>query len=78
MAVKARNQHHLVVNNPSDMPRKVGVISTAPNLSGHIIIRKTERICQSPFTIRGYDMYFNPVKVDPASVKWSVSGIKEF
>ncbi|NLC69050.1 MAG: phosphodiester glycosidase family protein [Clostridiaceae bacterium] len=75
-----------VVNNPSDgMPRKVGnaagVISTAPksSLAGLIIDTEDKNVFVNTtrsYTIRGYDMYFNPVEVDPASVKWSVSGIE--
>jgi len=75
-----------VVNSPSDgMPRKVGnavgVISIAPStpLAGLIIDTEDRNVFVNTtrtYTIRGYDSYFNPVEIDPSSVKWAVSGIE--
>jgi len=76
----------VVMNKPSDgvtrtVINAVGVFTSAPvsPLAG-LIIETSDRFmftnATREFTVRGYDKYGNPVEVDPASVKWSVSGIK--
>ncbi len=75
-----------VVNTPSDgglrgVTTALGIVSTAPaaNLAGLVIesehgnvfINSTRKL-----TVKGYDKYFNPVGINPADVKWKVSGVK--
>ncbi len=75
-----------VMNNPSDgvtrtVINAVGVFTSAPisPLAG-LIVETNDRYmfthATRSFTVRGYDKFGNPVDVDPAEVKWSISGIK--
>ena len=75
-----------VMNKPSDGTTRnvsvgIGVFTSAPKapLAG-LIVETTDRYifthATRAFTVKGYDKYNNPIDVDPASVKWSVSGVK--
>lgn len=75
-----------VMNKPSDGTVRnvavgVGVFTSAPEapLAG-LIVETTDRYiftnATRAFTVKGYDKYNNPIKVDPSLVKWSVSGVK--
>jgi len=75
-----------ILNKPSDgSPRNVsvgiGVFTSAPKASlAGLIVETTDRYMFTnttrAFTVKGYDEYNNPIDVDPASVEWSVSGVK--
>lgn len=75
-----------VINSPSDgivrkIANAVGIISLAPPsaLDGLIISTDDGKMFAGTtrkFTVKGYDRYFNPVAVDPETVKWNVSGIE--
>jgi len=75
-----------VMNSPSDgssrsVSTALGIFSVAPpsSLAGLIIDTEDSNIfinTSRAFTVRAYDKYFNPLTVDPASIKWSVSGVK--
>lgn len=75
-----------VLNSPSDglargVSTAIGVFSIAPpsELAGLIVDTEDSNIfinTTRPFSVRGYDKYFNPVTIDPGKVKWSVTGIK--
>jgi len=75
-----------VMNRPSDGSVRnvavgVGVFTSAPEapLAG-LIVEASDRYiftnATRAFTVKGYDKYNNPLKVDPSQVKWSVSGVK--
>ncbi len=75
-----------VMNKPSDGTTRnvavgIGVFTSAPKapLAG-IIVETTDRYiftnATRAFTVKGYDKYNNPIEVDPATIKWSVSGVK--
>lgn len=74
-----------LINDPSDGSQRkistaVGVFSIAPkselkglifeNNEGNVFVNTSRT-----YKVKGYDTFFNPVEVDPAAVKWSVSGI---
>ena len=75
-----------IMNSPSDglvrgISTAIGVFSIAPpsELAGINIETNDGNIflnTSRAFTVKGYDQYFNPVEVDPESIKWSVSGVK--
>lgn len=75
-----------VMNKPSDGSVRnvavgVGVFTNAPEapLAGLIVEASDRYIFTNTtraFTVKGYDKYNNPIKVDPSLVKWSVSGVK--
>jgi exopolysaccharide biosynthesis protein len=75
-----------LMNSPSDgmtraISTAIGVFSIAPpsELAGAVIKTNDTNIflnTSRAFTIKGYDKYFNPVEVNPESIKWSVSGVK--
>ncbi len=75
-----------VMNKPSDGTTRnvlvgVGVFTSAPAapLAG-LIVETTDHYlfanASRAFTIKGFDKFDNPITVDPASVKWTVSGVK--
>ena len=75
-----------VLNKPSDGSLRnvavgIGVFTSAPKapLAG-IIVETTDRYiftnATRAFTVKGYDKYNNPIDIDLASIKWSVSGVK--
>jgi exopolysaccharide biosynthesis protein len=75
-----------VMNKPSDGTTRnvlvgIGVFSSAPAapLAG-LIVETTDHYiftnASRAFTVKGFDKFNNPIDVDPASVKWSVSGVK--
>ena len=73
-----------VMNKPSDGTTRnvlvgIGVFTSAPaapqaglivETSDHYLFTNASRA----FTVKGYDKFNNPIDVDPATVKWSVSG----
>lgn len=85
-ARKQGNSAVTIMNSPSDgvargVSTAIGVFSIAPpsELAGLIVDTDDANIFLNttrPFSVRGYDKYFNPVEVDPAEVDWSVKGIK--
>jgi exopolysaccharide biosynthesis protein len=74
-----------VINNPSDGSQRsiangVGVYSIAPpsELDGMLIDTVDSNLfvnTSRKFSVRGYDKYFNPIKISSSKVKWSVAGI---
>jgi exopolysaccharide biosynthesis protein len=75
-----------VMNKPSDGTTRnvligIGVFTSAPAapLAG-LIVETTDHYlfanASRAFTIKGLDKFNNPINVDPASVKWSASGVK--
>lgn len=76
----------VVLNSPSDgvprqIPNMIGITTSAPESPLHGLIIETEDTnifagTSREFTVRGYDMYFNPVTVDLDDVTWSISGVK--
>lgn len=80
------NKNVKIMNKPSDGSTRnvavgIGVFTSAPEapLAG-IIVETTDRYiftnATRAFTVKGYDKYFNPIDIDPASIKWSASGVK--
>lgn len=75
-----------VINNPSDgvtrsVINAVGVFSSAPvSPLAELIIETDDRYMFTnttrAFKVKGFDKFGNPVEVDPAGIKWSVSGVK--
>ncbi len=75
-----------VMNSPSDGTTRnvlvgLGVFTSAPKspLAALIVSTSDKYIFANAtrsFTVKGVDKYGNPIEVDPASVKWSVSGVK--
>ncbi len=75
-----------IMNSPSDglargVSNAIGVFSIAPtsSLSGLVMDTEDGNIFVNgtrAFSVRGYDKYFNPVEVEPESVKWSATGVK--
>jgi exopolysaccharide biosynthesis protein len=86
VARNSNSQTLEVVNNPSDgAGRKIssalGIFSIAPPsaLDGITINTEDDNIfvnTSRAFTVKGFDRYYNPIDIDPAKIKWSVSGIK--
>ncbi|HEX2947395.1 MAG TPA: phosphodiester glycosidase family protein [Clostridia bacterium] len=75
-----------VMNSPSDGTTRnvlvgLGVFTSAPKapLAALIVDTSDKYIFTNAtraFTVKGVDKYGNPIEVDPASVKWSVSGVR--
>jgi exopolysaccharide biosynthesis protein len=75
-----------VMNKPSDGTTRnvligVGVFTSAPAapLAGLIVETNDHYLfanASRTFTVKGFDKFNNPIDVDPALVKWSVSGVK--
>lgn len=75
-----------VLNSPSDglargISTAIGVFSIAPPsaLAGITVDTADANVFVNTsrgFTVKGYDQYLNPVPVNPATIKWSVSGVK--
>ncbi len=75
-----------VMNSPSDgisrsVATAVGVFTSAPAapLAGMIVETPDKYMFTNTtrtLTVKGYDGFNNPMEVDPALIKWSVSGVK--
>jgi len=75
-----------VMNSPSDGTTRnvlvgLGVFTSAPKapLAALVVDTSDKYIFTNAtraFTVKGVDKYGNPIEVDPASVKWSVTGVK--
>lgn len=66
--------------NPRPVTDSIGVFSTAPQgtLKGIKIETDDTNIFANTaraFSVVGYDQYYNPVSIDPTSLKWSSQGV---
>ena len=75
----------VVQNKPSDgvqrrIPNAIGIFSLAPPspLAGLYIEAEESNVfvnTSREFTVKGYDEYFNPIRINPEEVTWQVEGV---